>query len=71
MCQFTSSSNLQVALVVILAVEYHLGAQLIFELKKLQELKQLQQLLDENVINKEEFDEKKALVLNSLCKLVH
>lgn len=40
-------------------------------IKKLQELKQLQQLLEENVINREEFNEQKALVLNALRKLVH
>lgn len=40
-------------------------------IKKLQKLKQLQQLLEENVINREEFDEQKALVLNALRKLVH
>ena len=40
-------------------------------IKKLQELRELQQLLEENVISKEEFSEQKALVLNSLCKLIH
>ena len=40
-------------------------------MKKLQELRELQQLLEENVISKEEFNEQKALVLNSLCKLIY
>ena len=40
-------------------------------IKKLQELRELQQLLEENVISKEEFNEQKTLVLNSLRKLIH
>ena len=38
--------------------------------KKLQELRELQQLLEGNVINAEEFAEQKAIVLDSLRKLV-
>ena len=40
-------------------------------MKKLQELRELQQLLEENVISKEEFNEQKTLLLNSLRKLIY
>ncbi len=40
-------------------------------IKKLQELRELQQLLEQNILSDEEFTEQKALVLDSLRKLVH
>ena len=39
--------------------------------KKLQELRELQRLLEENILSEEEFTEQKSLVLDSLRKLVH
>ena len=39
--------------------------------KKLQELKELQYLLEHNILTNKEFAEQKALVLASLCKLTH
>ena len=40
-------------------------------IKKLQELRELQQLLDQNVPTDAEFEEQKMLVLNALRKLTH
>ena len=40
-------------------------------IKKLQELRELQQLLEQNVLTEEEFSEQKAMVLSSLHKLTH
>ena len=40
-------------------------------MKKLHELRELQGLLEQNVLNQEEFDEQKRLVLDSLRKLTH
>ena len=38
-------------------------------IKKLQETRELQQLLEQNVLTNEEFTEQKAMVLSSLRKL--
>ena len=40
-------------------------------IKKLQELRELQQLLEQNVLTEEESSEQKAMVLSSLRKLTH
>ena len=40
-------------------------------IKKLQELRELQQLLEQNVLTDAEFEEQKMLVLNALRKLTH
>ena len=40
-------------------------------MKKLHELRELQGLLEQNVLTQEEFAEQKRLVLNSLRKLTH
>lgn len=40
-------------------------------IKKLQELRELQQLLEQNLLTEEEFTEQKAMVLSSLRKLAH
>ena len=49
------------------------GSPLAGELRsnKMQELKELQQLLEQNIVTDAKFAEQKSLVLNSLRKLIH